>query len=121
MNLRSFFLALLVVVSAQQACFAADKEFDAYWTKFKTALKTDDKNAIASMTKLPYMLANKNLNKQQFIQKYNVLFPASTKKCLQKEKPQGDKDAYMVFCGEEIFIFNKINGKYLFTEIGVND
>src|SRR5688500_17989975 len=107
MRVRSLIIALVLLLSAQAPSFAADKDFDAFWVKFKAALKADDKNAVAGMTKLPYMLENKNLNKQQFIQKYIVLFPASTKKCLQKEKPQADGKIYMVFCGEEIFIFEK--------------
>jgi hypothetical protein len=31
------------------------------------------------------------------------------------------RDSYSVFCGEEIFGFEKVNGEYRFTDIGMND
>lgn len=114
---------LLVQMFVAGAALAApDKEFDTFWTKFKAALQKNDKNAIADMTKLPYMLNSKNLNKQQFLQAYPKIFTAQIRKCLSTQKPVKDKDSYFVFCGEEIYIFAKVAGKnYAFTEIGVND
>jgi hypothetical protein len=114
-------LTASLISLALPALSAPDKEFDAFWTKFKAALQKNDKNAVADMTKLPYLFDSKNLNRQQFIQQYPKLFPASTRKCLQSGKPVKDKDCYMVFCGEEIFIFAKSGKNYAFTEIGVND
>lgn len=111
-------LALMFAVSAG---VAADIEFDAFWTKFKAAIQKNDKNAVADMTKLPYLLNSKNLNRQQFIAEYPKIFTASVRKCLGTQKPLKDKDCYMVFCGEEIFIFAKTGKGYAFTEIGVND
>jgi hypothetical protein len=119
---RALIAALGVLACAVvPAWAAADKEFDAFWAKFKGAIQKNDKAAVTSMTKLPYLLESKELNKDQFMQKYNSLFTPSVKKSLLKEKPLRDKDCYMVFCGEEIFIFAKVKGKYMFTEIGVND
>lgn len=116
----SFLLVQLFFAGAALA--APDKEFDGFWTKFTAALQKNDKNAVADMTKLPYMLNNKNLNKQQFVQAYPKIFTAAIRKCLSTQKPVKDKDSYFVFCGEEIYIFTKVPGKnYLFTEIGVND
>lgn len=116
-------IAILSVLAclAMPAWAAPDKEFNAFWIKFKSAIQKNDKAAVTSMTKLPYMLESKNLNREQFMQKYNLIFSPSVKKSLLKEKPLKDKDCYMVFSGEEIFIFAKVKGKYMFTEIGVND
>lgn len=100
---------------------APDKQFDSFWTKFKAAIQKNDKNAIADMTKLPYMDGSKTLNRQQFMQQCPKIFTASVRKCLQSGKPVKDKDSYMFFCGEEIFIFTKSGKSYVFTEIGVND
>jgi hypothetical protein len=41
--------------------------------------------------------------------------------CFQKEKPIADKDCKEVFCGEAIYVFEKVKGNYLFTDLGVND
>ncbi|MCC6979422.1 MAG: hypothetical protein IT343_13950 [Candidatus Melainabacteria bacterium] len=98
-----------------------DPGFDAFWVKFCDALKRNDKEAIASMTKLPYLWNDKKLNKQEFIAKYNQLFDKKTRDCLVKQKPVQDTTYYSAFCGEEIFMFQKIKNTYMFTEIGVND
>jgi len=121
MLMRLFAILAVVAFISMPAGAAADTEFDAFWVKFKGAIQKNDKAAVTSMTKLPYMLESKDLNKDQFAQKYNAIFTPSVRKCLLKEKPLKDKDCYMVFCGEEIFIFAKVKGKYMFTEIGAND
>lgn len=113
-------LSILVLAYALPAR-AAEEKFDEFWTKFKAAIQRNDKNAIAEMTKFPYLLQGNFLNKAQFIKSYGTIFDASTRKSLVKQKPLKDKDCYMVFCGEEIFIFAKVGGRYLFTEIGAND
>lgn len=110
---------LLCAPGAFAAC--ADPQFNAFWTKFKTAVVKSDKQTVASLTKLPFMLDGKTATKQQFIAKYDSLFPKGTAACFKKEKPSLDQSIYEVFCGEQIYIFSKVNGKWMFTEIGVND
>lgn len=113
--------ALVMCAAFASPAFAADATFDAFYAKFKTAVIKNDKQTVASLTKFPYLYDSKNLNKQQFVAKYNSLFPKGTVACFKKEKPIVDKDIHEVFCGEAIYIFEKVNGKWLFTEIGVND
>ncbi len=107
--------------SAHGADKPLDKEFISFWSGFKTALQKNDKEALASMTKLPYLLNEKKLNRASFIAQSEKIFSSATRKCLLKEKPVPDRDSVFVFCGEQIYIFAKDNGKYKFTEIGVND
>ncbi len=113
-------------ISAPNQAIAApapvvSKEFLTFWEKFKDALRKNDKNALADMTKLPYLDDEKKLNKAGFIKKSESIFNASTSKCLLREKPVADQDSVMLFCGDSIYIFNKDQGQYKFTEIGVND
>ncbi|HET9530260.1 MAG TPA: hypothetical protein VFQ92_07910 [Blastocatellia bacterium] len=100
---------------------AADTAFARFWTKFKAAVAKDDKEAVADMTKLPFMLENRDLDRAGFIQKYNLLFDRKTKRCFATAKPLKDGDLYQLFCGQQIFLFDKVEGVYKFTEIGVND
>ncbi|MBK7747466.1 MAG: hypothetical protein IPP57_14340 [Candidatus Obscuribacter sp.] len=99
----------------------ADASFDAFFVKFKASVVKRDKAAVASMTKLPYLLDTKQLNKEQFIAKYDQLFPKATVKCFAKAKAIADQGSYLVFCGDDIYYFNKEKGTWQFTEIGVND
>ncbi|MBI5171807.1 MAG: hypothetical protein SFV17_02705 [Candidatus Obscuribacter sp.] len=110
--------SLLPVYSADKS---ADKDFEQFFAQFKQAISRADREKVADLTKLPYMLQSKTLNRQQFIAQFNAIFPPAHRKCLVKEKPIKDQQCYMVFCGEEIFIFARVDGKYKFTEIGVND
>jgi hypothetical protein len=120
--MKAFKSALLLLsVVAFLPASAADAQFDAFWVKFKLALKTNDKAAIASMTKLPYTIADKPLNKAAYIAQIDSVFTSKVRKCLQKGKPIFDHESYMAFCGEEIFVFEKVKGQWMFTEIGAND
>ncbi|CAN5276781.1 hypothetical protein BH11CYA1_BH11CYA1_10010 [soil metagenome] len=123
MNLKSILMTIGVCVSVCSSAQGAtiDKEFLNFWQDFKAALQKNDKDALASMTKLPYGLDEKKLNRASFIAQSEKIFPSATRKCLLKEKPVADKDSVLIFCGEQIFVFAKDHGKYKFTEIGVND
>jgi hypothetical protein len=103
------------------AGFAKDPAFDAFWLKFQTALKANDKEALASMTRLPFQGDSNALDKKAFVSYCDKLFDKKTRSCLAKQKPVQDKTTFCAFCGETIFVFEKVSGKYLFTELGVND
>lgn len=111
---------LVAFLGLFQAAFAAD-EFPTFFAQFKTALKKRDKTALANMTKLPFLYNSKNLQKAQFIGKIDEILPAKLASCFEKEKPVSDGGYWSAFCGEQIYIFSKVNGKYMFTDIGVND
>lgn len=113
-------LLLVAFLGLFQTAIATD-DFQSFWTQFKAAIKKRDKAALASMTKLPFMFDSKNLEKAQFIAKIDVILPAKLAKCFEKEKPVADNGEYSAFCGEQIYIFSKVNGKFMFTDIGVND
>lgn len=118
---RTLIAIFSLITLLSPAAFGKDAEFDAFWTKFKTALQKNDKEAIASMTRLPYNSYDKPMDKKKFIVYCNEIFAKKQRDCLLKQTPVKDKTAYFAFCGEEIYIFEKVKGNYLFTEIGVND
>jgi hypothetical protein len=116
-----FLLGSLIQVSGQTRRSKLEPAFNAFWIKFKAAVARNDKAAVADMTKLPFMMENRDLDRAGFIRRYSSLFTPSVRRCFAREKPIKDQDAYEIFCGEEIFLFAKVNGVYKFTEIGVND
>lgn len=97
--------------------------FAAFWTEFKTAVANDDKEAVAGMTKLPIYLANKEQSKAGFLKLYPGLFPKKVKACFATAKPvkEYNQDSYSVFCGKSIYVFARENGKWKFTDLGVDD
>jgi len=118
--LRYIIFCFTILATLAGPCAAAEN-FDAFYARFKSAMIKRDKSAVASMTKLPFLFDSKNLGKQQFITKFEQIFPKDTANCFKREKPVADRDSYSVFCGETIYVFSKVNGNYLFTDIGVND
>ena len=122
---RLILAATLLVLSGGTGLAQNNEKVDEaglqFWAKFKAAVAANDKEAVASMTRLPFMLQGKELSKAAFIQKFGVLFDARVKRCFVKAKLVKENDGFDVFCGQQIFLFGKVNGVYKFTEIGVND
>lgn len=120
----SLLTALLLVLcgfgSAQSKTQVDDAGMQ-FWTKFKTAVAKNDKEAVASMTRLPFTIQGRELTKTGFIQKIPAIFDASVKRCFAKARLVKEGDGFEVFCGQQIFLFEKVDGVYKFTEIGAND
>ena len=122
--LLAIVMLLLLVPSqavAQSGAKTLDPAFVVFLTKFKAALAKDDKEAVATMTKLPFLFDSKEQKHDGFIKIYDKLFTARVKKCFATAKPIKDEDVYEIFCGKTIYLFGKVNGSYKFTEIGVDD
>ena len=119
-------VALLLVFSISGAAGAQNKnKVDEagvqFWTKFKTAVAKNDKETTASMTRLPFLFQSRELTKPGFIQKFDTIFNVRVKRCFATAKLVKEGDGFEVFCGQQIFLFEKVGGIYKFTEIGVND
>ena len=124
--MKRFIVAVLLLLFSNAFAFAqSGKQVDAdgvqFWSKFKAAVVANDKEAVASITRLPFLFQGRELTKQAFIQKFAVLFDAKAKRCFEKAKLVKEGEGFEVFCGQQIFLFDKVKGVYKFTEIGVND
>ncbi len=101
---------------------AADKEFDSFWLEFKQALQKNDQQKLVSLTSTPFLYQDKSLDKTHLLPQISKIFTPKVRKCLIKQHPVGDsKQGYSGFCGEIIYVFSKVNGHYLFSDLGVND
>jgi hypothetical protein len=129
-------VAIALVVSASAfaqtpkkavASPALQAEFDAFFVKFRAALKANDAAAVTAMTRLPFEHDQSYPDAAQFRAKgYPAIFTAKNRTCLQRQRAVYDRDgenndSYFVFCGQNIFIFTKMPSGFLFKEIGAND
>ena len=114
-------LSGLPQVWAQGRSARIDPAFNAFWIKFTAAVARNDKGGVADLTKLPFMLDGKDLDRAGFIKQYSSLFTPRVRRCFARARLTKDQDTYEVFCGQQIFLFGRVNGVYKFTEIGVND
>ena len=125
MKLRLLIACVLLIFSCSIVWAQNRKQVDdaglQFWTKFKTAVAKNDKEAVASMTRLPFLFQSRQLAKPAFIQRFDSIFNVRVKRCFAKATLVKEGDGFEVFCGQQIFLFEKVSGAYKFTEIGVND
>jgi hypothetical protein len=97
-----------------------NQDFQSFWLKFKAALAKNDKETIASMTKLPFLFESKERTRAEFVKIYNQLFDMKVRKCFASAKVKTEGELYEVFCAKRIFYFAKVKGEYKFTEFAVD-
>jgi hypothetical protein len=117
-------ITLLLLLSAQ--LFATPRaqtnaQFSEFWQRFKAAISKNDKEAVASMTKLPFLYENKERSRAEFIRIYPQLFTPAVRRCIVRAKPLREGENYDVFCGELIFYFGKDGDEFKLLEFGAND
>jgi len=104
--------------------------FAAFWAQFKAAVATNNKEAIAAMTKFPFDYYGKPLTEADFIKRCDAFFSDKVRRCFRNAKPvfamrppykDAARETYSVFCGRTIFGFEKGNVGYQFTDMGEND
>lgn len=103
-KLKFFLTAALIFCFAGNA-FGQDAAFNAFWTKFKSAVAKKDKNAVANLSHFPISMPafQKSVRtKADFLRRYNHIFngEADAAKCFQTATPQrGTAKSYEVSCG----------------------
>ena len=114
---------LLLAISLHSAMgqVARDQEFKTFWPRFKSAVVNNDKEAVASMTKFPFLYDSEERTRAGFMKIQDQLFTRKIRKCFATAKPLKERDAYDVFCGGLIFYFGRSEGEYKFLEFGVDD
>jgi len=115
-------LMLLVAMTPSKGAGNEDS-FAPFWAQFRTAVANNNKEAIAAMTKFPFVDGGNRRMKADFMKKCSAIFSAKVRRCFRDAKPvkHRDRDSYSVFCGPTIFVFEKGNGGYQFTDVGDND
>ncbi|MEP6920561.1 MAG: hypothetical protein ABI967_05500 [bacterium] len=121
---RIWSVTLLLLLISQQSVpgqAARDQEFKTFWPRFRSAVVNHDKEAIASMTKFPFLYESEERTRASFLKIQDQLFTRKIRKCFATAKPLKERDAYDVFCGGLIFYFGKSDGEYKFLEFGADD
>jgi hypothetical protein len=124
-TLMSILLMLSAVASPVYGEEAQTKQsFASFWAQFRAAVANNDKEAVAAMTRFPVDISA-NVTRDAFLKKYREFFDQRVRRCFAKEKPVRDDEsrrgAYNLFCGEDIFTFERVDGEYKLTGIGIND
>jgi hypothetical protein len=126
MNWKQNFTGVLVLCVALTCANAQTSSspatFTSFWKTFKAAMARNDKQAVADVTKLPFLFESQERDRAGFIKIYDQLFTRKIRRCIATAKPVKEGENYDVFCGGLIFYFGKdTDGKYKLLEFGVND
>ena len=88
----------------------ADEAFDAFWTKFVTALNNDDVETVRDLVKFPVVYNSEELGGDSFPTIYDGWFDADARACLATTTPVEDGvDYYVAYC-ELIYVFANTRG-----------
>lgn len=121
-QLTTIALLLVCLSFAHAQSTTTPETFESFWKTFKAAMARNDKQAVADVTKLPFLFDSQERDRAGFIKIYNELFTRNIRRCIAKAKPIKEGENYDVFCGELIFYFGKdSDAKYKFLGFGVND
>ena len=99
---RTWLAGTLILLSFPNAF--AESGFSTFWQKFKSAVVTGDRAAVANMTKFPLSMpyAVKAVkNKQHFLRRYNEVFKgeANAAQCFGSAEPQkASARQYDIYC-----------------------
>ncbi|OLE52570.1 MAG: hypothetical protein AUG51_17485 [Acidobacteria bacterium 13_1_20CM_3_53_8] len=123
--LATTFLILLTLAPGratyQNANTTGAPQFTPFWTKFKAAVVSGDREAVASMTKLPFEYGLSKLARADFLKSFNRIFPANVRRCFARTRPAKTDDGYMVTCHSMDYYFGLEGGEYKFLYMGPDD
>jgi hypothetical protein len=111
--------SLLATAARGQAAAQGAEKFAQFWTRYKAALAKDDRRAVAAMTKFRTGDATYMSDKEFLAKWYGEL--RRERRCFARQRPLKDQESYSVFCGERIFVFERVGGAWKFVDIGAND
>ncbi len=99
----------------------ADEAFDAFWTKFVTALNNDDVDTVRSLFKFPLQYNGQEVETDSFPAIYDDWFDADARACLATTTPSEDGvDYYVAYC-ELIYVFVNTGDGWRFEGVSAND
>lgn len=105
MRKPKFLLTVALICCFAGNAFGRDAGFNAFWTKFKSAVAKKDKNAVANLSRFPVSMPTYQKSvrtKADFLRRYNQIFngEADAAKCFQNATPQkASAKRFDVSCG----------------------
>jgi hypothetical protein len=90
-------LIVLAITFANAQTPTKQETFASFWQTFKAAISRNDKQAVASMTKLPFLYDSQERDRAGFLKIYDELFTRKIRRCLATAKPTREGQNYDVF------------------------
>jgi len=118
---KVFALLAAILAGMSTASTRADEAFDAFWTKFVTALNEDDVGTVKSLFKFPLVYNAAEVGADSFPTIYDDWFDADARACLATTTPSEDGvDYYVAYC-ELVYVFVNTDKGWRFEGVSAND
>jgi len=95
-------------------------DFAGFLARFRAAVNAQDRAAVASLTRLPFLFEGRELDRAGFERAVPRLFAAAQRRCLAKESAQPEGDRLVVFCSPYAYYFGRAGGQYRFLEFAAD-
>lgn len=115
-------LAVAVGLASGMASLPAlADDFDAFWTKFVSALNNDDVETARSLFQFPMRYDGGEVGRDAFPQIYDDWFDGDARACLATTAPVEDGvDYYVAYC-DLIYVFVNTENGWRFEGVDAND
>ena len=109
-------VASLLALAPVAAPLASEASFDEFLREFGRALAADDREALTSLTQLPFLYEGRDLDAAGFRQAIPVLFTPAVRRCLAQARPIAEDGRYVAFCPPYGFYFGWTSDGYRLIE-----
>lgn len=114
-------LALVFACACSAAALAEDAGFAAFARRFTAAIEAGDANAVATLTRLPFLFEGRPLAHDEFTGAFTRLFDADVRRCLARGafKPE-EPGLRVAFCPPYAFYFGLSRGEWRLVEFAAD-
>jgi hypothetical protein len=114
-------LCLVVASACSAAGWADDAGFAAFAERFTAAIEAGDADAVASLTRLPFLFEGRALARDEFTRAFPRLFDAEVRSCLARGSFRPEEAGLRVaFCPPYAFYFGLSGGEWRLVEFAAD-
>ncbi|CAL95648.1 hypothetical protein [Azoarcus olearius] len=104
------------------ACLPAGaaEDFRAFHSRFRAAIVRNDAAGLAQLTRLPFLLEGRQLDRDAFVRTYPVVFTPALRHCLAAAPVATEGSDKTVHCPPYSFYFRVDGGRWLLAGFGAD-
>jgi len=99
---------------------ALSADFDDFYRGFQAAAARNDSDAIAELTRLPFLFEGVPLDRTEFVAALPQLFTQAVRDCVARTEPILEDLRYVVFCRPYAFYFGRQKGLWRLDEFAAD-
>lgn len=99
----------------------ADADFAAFLSRWREAVATNDAEAVASLTQVPFLFESEPRDRQAVARTVvPALLTADVRRCLRTAMPLREDDRYVLSCAPYLFYLGRVDGQWRWVEFAAD-